>query len=132
MAPAIDHYADSHVRRVTGPQHQRLDGRAGVPEFSPFSASGPDPEAYPIQVVNVITGGIFALVPWLHRFGELVAPLTFIFTAYVAVFATCWDVGTGSGRAVLPRVAACLVVLQLGVERIVLAALLAAVGRRAG
>ena len=64
----------------------------------------------------------------MHRFGELVAPLTFIGTAYVAIFFICWDVGTGSGGQYYLVTIASLVVLQFGVERIGLAALLATIG----
>jgi class 3 adenylate cyclase len=80
-----------------------------------------------ITTINVCAAMIFALVPWLQRFGELVAPLTFIVAAYVSVFATCWDVGTGSGSQFFFLVGACLVVLMLGIEHIVLAAGLAAI-----
>ena len=41
-------------------------------------------------VLNVVSALIFASVPWLHRFGDLVAPLTFIGAAYVTVSASCW------------------------------------------
>ena len=54
-----------------------------------------------ITTINVCAAMIFAIVPWLQRFGELVAPLTFIGAAYVSIFATCWDVGHRFGRAVL-------------------------------
>ena len=54
-------------------------------------------------------------------------PLTFIGTAYVSIFVICWIVGTGSGLQFYFLVASCLVVLQLGVDRIVLAASLAAI-----
>ncbi len=47
--------------------------------------------------INIAAALVFAFVPMLHRFGELVAPLTFIFAAYATVLASCWDVGTGSG-----------------------------------
>jgi len=83
--------------------------------------------AWQLSTVNLGTAMIFALVPWLHRFGELVAPLTFIGAAYVSIFATCWDVGTGTGAQFFFVVSACLVVLVLGIERIALAAGLAAV-----
>lgn len=81
--------------------------------------------------ISSINGGaavIFAIVPLLHRFGDLVAPLTFIAAAYVSVFASCWDVGTGSGSQFFFLVGACLVVLLLGIERIALASVLAALG----
>jgi class 3 adenylate cyclase len=80
-----------------------------------------------MTTVNVCAAMIFAGVPWLQRFGELVAPLTFIGTAYVSIFVTCWDAGTGTGSQFFLLVAACLVVLMLGIERIVLASALAAV-----
>ncbi len=80
-----------------------------------------------ITAVQVGAAAVFAVVPWLHRFGELVAPLTFIGAAYVSVFATCWDAGTGSGSQFFYLVGACLVVLMLGIEHIVLASVLAAV-----
>ena len=78
-------------------------------------------------VINIVGAAIYAMVPWLHRFGELVAPLTFIGTAYVSIFVICWFVGTGSGLQFYFLVASCLVVLQLGIDRIVLAAGLAAI-----
>jgi adenylate cyclase len=78
-------------------------------------------------VINIVGAGIYATVPLLHRFGELVPPLTFIGTAYASIFTICWFVGTGSGLQFYFLVAACLVVLQLGVDRIFLAAGLAAV-----
>jgi len=86
-----------------------------------------DTWSWQVSSVNVISAIVFAMVPWLHRFGELVAPLTFIGAAYVSVFAGCWDIGTGSGGEFFFLVAACLVVLVLGIEHIVLASALAAV-----
>ncbi|MCV7332123.1 adenylate/guanylate cyclase domain-containing protein [Mycobacterium cookii] len=78
-------------------------------------------------VINIAAALIYAFVPVLHRFGELVSPLTFIGTAYVSIFTICWFVGTGSGLQFYFLVAACLVVLQLGVDRIFLASGLAAI-----
>ena len=78
-------------------------------------------------VINIVGAAIYATVPLLHRFGELLPPLTFIGTAYASIFTICWFVGTGSGLQFYFLVAACLVVLQLGVDRIFLAAALAAI-----
>jgi adenylate cyclase len=77
--------------------------------------------------INIAGAAIYACVPLLHRFGELLPPLTFILTAYLSIFAICWFVGTGSGLQFYFLVAACLVVLQLGVDRIFLASILAAI-----
>jgi len=83
--------------------------------------------SWQVSTVNAGAMLIFAIVPWLQRFGELVAPLTFIGAAYVTVFAIGWDTGTGSGSQMFFLVGACLVVLLLGIEHIVLASALAAV-----
>ncbi len=77
--------------------------------------------------INIAGAAIYACVPLLHRFGELLPPMTFILTAYLSIFAICWFVGTGSGLQFYFLVAACLVVLQLGVDRIFLASILAAI-----
>ncbi|MBY0440606.1 MAG: adenylate/guanylate cyclase domain-containing protein [Mycobacteriaceae bacterium] len=78
--------------------------------------------------VNLPAAVIFAAIPQLQRFGELVAPLTLIGTAYVTTFIDCWAAGTGSGTQLFYFVGACLAVLLLGIEHIVLAAGVAAVG----
>ncbi|OBB95508.1 adenylate/guanylate cyclase domain-containing protein [Mycobacterium sp. 852002-40037_SCH5390672] len=80
-----------------------------------------------IVSVNASAAMIFAAVPWLHRFGDLVAPLTFIGAAYISLFSSCWDAGTASGSQFFFLVAASLVVLVLGIDHIVLAASLAAI-----
>jgi class 3 adenylate cyclase len=80
-----------------------------------------------IMSINIAAMMMFAFVPWLQRFGELVAPLTFIGAAYVTISATIWDVGTDSGAQFFLLVGVCLVVLLLGIEHIVLAAILAAI-----
>jgi adenylate cyclase len=80
-----------------------------------------------INSINVISAMVFAIVPWLQRFGELVAPLTFIGAAYVSIVASCLAVGTGSGGQFFFLVGACLVVLLLGIEHIALASALGAV-----
>jgi adenylate cyclase len=86
-----------------------------------------DTWSWRLSSINVGAAIIFAIVPWLQRFGELVAPLTFIGAAYVSLFAISWDVGTGTGAQLYFVVGACLVVLVLGIEHILLASALAAV-----
>lgn len=83
--------------------------------------------SWQLSSINVAGVMVFAMVPWLQRFGELVAPLTFLGAAYVSVFASCLEVGTGSGSQFFFLVGACIVVLLLGIEHIVLASALAAV-----
>lgn len=81
-----------------------------------------------IGVLNVVAAAVFAMIPLLHRFGELVAPLTFICFAYASLFTITWNIGTGSGLQFYFLVPASIVVVILGIEHIVLASTLAAIG----
>ncbi|MDZ4266797.1 MAG: adenylate/guanylate cyclase domain-containing protein, partial [Mycobacterium sp.] len=81
-----------------------------------------------LGAVNVACGLVFLTIPRLCRFGELVAPLTFVAFAYVSLGFICFTIGTGSGLQFYTLVAASLAVLILGIERIVLAAVIAVVG----
>jgi adenylate cyclase len=85
------------------------------------------PTTWRVGWINVVAAVVFAGAPLLSRFGELVAPLTLVGTAYVAVFTVTWDAGTGTGAQFFLLVGACLAVLLLGSEHIALAAGLAAV-----
>lgn len=86
------------------------------------------PSMWPIGIVNIGTAVAFLAIPQLRRFGELVPPLVFTVLAYASLFFITWSVGTGSGLLFYYPMAAVLVVLTLGTERIRLAAVLAAVG----
>ncbi len=79
-----------------------------------------------IAMVNLAAGAIFLLIPLLYRFGELVAPLVFFFVAYASITVVCWHLGTSSGLPFYYLLAATLMVLILGVDHIVLTAVLAA------
>ncbi|MET0994375.1 MAG: adenylate/guanylate cyclase domain-containing protein, partial [Mycobacterium sp.] len=81
-----------------------------------------------LGIVNLGTAVIFLLIPLLGRFSELVAPLTFFFVAYASLFVVCWHIGTGTGLQFYFLVAASLVVLVLGIERIVLGSILVVLG----
>jgi adenylate cyclase len=81
-----------------------------------------------VAVTYLLPAVVFALVPLLQRFGEFAAPVAFIGCTYVTIFVICWSVGTGSGLQFYFLVTAPVVVLLLGVEHIVLASALAAVG----
>src|SRR4051812_28178622 len=74
------------------------------------------------------SGAVFLLIPLLYKFGELLAPLVFFFVAYTSITVVCWHLGTGSGMHFYYLVAATLMVLILGVDHIVLASALAALG----
>lgn len=122
-----EHYADSYARRV---RVLNINALMAVVVSACFAILGlwSGPAMYPTEAINLVAVIIFACVPLLHRFGEVVAPLVFLFSAYTSVFIICWDIGTGSGLQFYFVMTASLVVLQLGIERIGLAALLATIG----
>ncbi|MGC2655629.1 MAG: adenylate/guanylate cyclase domain-containing protein [Mycobacterium sp.] len=119
------HYADSAARRlrvlnINAWMAVSVCGTYGL--LGLFAGAG----ASTPQLIDLAAATIFAAVPLLHRFGELVAPLTFVCASYVSIVAITWNVGTGNGLQFFLLVTACLVVLQLGIEHIVLASMLAA------
>jgi adenylate cyclase len=120
------HYADRFVRRR---RVLRLNASMAMGISAGFGIMQllAAPQLWWTGAINIAGAAIYAIVPSLHRFGELVAPLTFIGTAYASIFAICWILGTGSGLQLYFLVAACLVVLQLGSDRIILAAILTAI-----
>ena len=81
-----------------------------------------------IAGINIVAAAIFAAVPLLHRFGGLVAPLTLIVTSYVSLSVVTWNIGTGAGLQFYFLVAATVAVLVMGIEHIVLACTLVAIG----
>jgi adenylate cyclase len=81
-----------------------------------------------VGLLNLAFGVIFLTVPLLYRFGELIAPLTFFVSAYVSVGYICYTIGTDSGLQFYFLVSATLVVLVFGIERIVLASTIVALG----
>ena len=81
-----------------------------------------------IAGINIVAAAIFAGVPLLHRFGGLVAPLTLIVTSYVSLSVVTWNIGTGAGLEFYFLVAATVAVLVMGIEHIVLACTLVAIG----
>lgn len=84
-----------------------------------------------IAVLNVASGVFFLLIPLLYKFGELVAPLVFYGVAYATITVVCWHLGTGSGMPLYYLLSAMLMVLILGVDHLVLASVLAALGTAA-
>ncbi|MEW5813178.1 MAG: adenylate/guanylate cyclase domain-containing protein [Actinomycetota bacterium] len=81
-----------------------------------------------LGVINMACGLAFLSIPRLCPLGEVVAPVTFVVFAYLSVAFFCYTMGTGSGLQFYFLVSASLVVLVLGIERIALAAVIAAIG----
>jgi adenylate cyclase len=83
---------------------------------------------WPIAIVNAVTALIFAMIPLLHRFGELVAPLTLVFAADVFMVVIGWKLGTHTGIAFFFIMSALVAVLVLGTDHLVSACIVVATG----
>jgi adenylate cyclase len=81
-----------------------------------------------IGLLNLVFAALFLAIRLLYRLGELIAPLTFFVFAYLSVTFICYSVGTNSGLQFYYLVSASLVVLVLGIERIVMSAVIVTLG----
>jgi adenylate cyclase len=81
-----------------------------------------------VGFVNLGTAALLAVIPLLYRFGELIPPLAFITTVYLAVTFLCWHLGTGTGVQFYFLIAGAAAVMVVGIERIGLAIAVAAIG----
>ena len=86
------------------------------------------PRILVLGLVNVGTAIAFMLIPLLHRFGEVIASLTFVTVAFVSLTYVGWHIGTDSGLQFYYLVSASLAVLVLGVEHLVMASIVVAIG----
>lgn len=88
-------------------------------------------EIWWIPLLNFGSALVFLTIPYLCRFGELVAPLVFFAVAYTVVTVMCVYMGTGTGLQLYFVVAAAITVVVLGIDHLVLAAVLASIGAAA-
>jgi len=78
--------------------------------------------------LHLATAVVFLLIPHLYRFGDLLPSVSFFLVAYTGMTVSSIYVGSGIGLHFYFAVAAAIVVLVLGIEHIVLASFLAALG----
>jgi adenylate cyclase len=81
-----------------------------------------------VGFVNLGTAALYAVIPLLYRFGELIAPLALTAVAYLSMTFVCWQFGTGTGVQFYFLIAAAASVMVLGIERVGLAIAGAAIG----
>ena len=81
-----------------------------------------------IGLINLALAGVFLVIPWLHRFGNLVAATVFVVVSYASLTFVGTQLGTDSGAQFYFLVSASLAVLVLGVDQLALAIITVAVG----
>jgi adenylate cyclase len=121
------HYAEAVVRRLRVLTIATWIAAAVSAIFGTLQITMGGPGWW-IGVLNLVFAMLFMGIPLLYRFGELIAPLTFFVFAYLSVTFICYSVGTSSGLQFYYLVAASLVVLVLGIERIVMSAVIVTLG----
>ena len=81
-----------------------------------------------IGLINLALAGVFLAIPLLHRFGNLIAALVFVAVSYTSLAFVGSQIGTDSGVQFYYLVSASLAVLVLGLDHLVLAGFVVAVG----
>ena len=81
-----------------------------------------------IGLINLATAAIFLAIPWLHRFGNIIAALVFVVVAYCSLTFVGSQIGTDSGVQFYYLVSASLAVLVLGMNHVVMAAAVVSIG----
>src|SRR6185503_19018957 len=87
----------------------------------------PRPEFWTRGIVNALMAVALVCLPLLHRFGALVAPFVFAAISYAFLFRNTYQVGTDGGSYLFYFSAATVSILILGIEHVVLAALMSVV-----
>ncbi|MEO8814737.1 MAG: adenylate cyclase [Mycobacterium sp.] len=121
------HYADRVSQRLRILKFTAWIAAAISGSFATLQFFG-GPDSWWIGLINLVAAVAFVATPTLYRYGELIAPLTFICVAYATIFVVCWVVGTRSGLQFYFLAAASIMVLIIGVEHIALVAAVAGVG----
>ncbi len=81
-----------------------------------------------IGLINVALAVVFLAIPLLHRFGNTVAAMVFVIVSFSALTFVGTQIGTDSGVQFYYLVSASLAVLVLGIDHLMLAGVVAAVG----
>lgn len=81
-----------------------------------------------IGLINLFIALVFLAIPLLHRFGNLIAALVFVAVSYTSLTFVGSQIGTDSGVQFYYLVSASLAVLVLGLDHVVLAGLVVAIG----
>ena len=125
-----ENYPEKVARRLRALNLAAWSGAAGatysVAVYVVVEFLDPKPGLWKVGVVNALAASIFASVPLLHRFGTLWSALTFYLTVQAYFFSVTWLLGTGSGMQMSYLLAAALIFVVLGIERILFSAVLGA------
>ncbi len=81
-----------------------------------------------LELINLGVAAVLLTIPWLNRFGNVIAPIVFVVISYSSLTFVGSQIGTDSGVQFYYLVSASLAVLVLGIEHLKLAGAVVAVG----
>jgi adenylate cyclase len=97
---------------------------AVIAGFAVLRSLDPTPGMWKFAAINWATAPLFASLPLLHRFGEMLAPIAFVVLAYSFIFVVTSLVGTAGGTWMYYFIATATGIIFLGTERYFATALL--------
>jgi adenylate cyclase len=122
-----ERYPEKVARRLRAVNITAWLSAAVTAFFTVVRLLDPVPGRWGIAAVNAIAVFLFALIPLLHRFGPLAAPLSFVVVSYTFILWVVSVFGTGGGAYLYYLTAAALCILFLGTEQKLLTATLSVI-----
>ena len=112
-----ERYPEKVARRLRAVNIAAWLSAAVTAFFAVVRLLDPVPGRWKIAAVNAIAALVFALIPLLHRFGPLCAPLAFVVVAYLFILWVISVFGTDGGAYLYYLMATALGILFLGTEQ---------------
>jgi adenylate cyclase len=93
-----ERYPEKVARRLRAVNIACWSGAMVGAYFAIVRLIDPAPGMFRRGLINAVPAVGLALLPLLHRFSPLAAPLALVAITYVFLFRTVYQVGTGAGR----------------------------------
>jgi adenylate cyclase len=122
-----ERYPEKVARRLRAMNIAAWIAAAQAGCFTILRMLDPAPGMFRRGLINAGIAAAFAALPLLHRFSPLAAPLVGLALAYAIIFRSVYQIGTGSGAYMFYLTLTALIVLLIGTEHVVLAALAGAI-----
>jgi adenylate cyclase len=122
-----ERYPEEVARRLRAVNFTTWCSAVFVAGYAIAQCFDPTPGLWKLVVANAVAATLLALVPLLHRFGPIAAPLGYSVVAYTASFIICAMLGTATGMPMQLLAVGAVSVLFFGSGRIAFATVFGAV-----
>ncbi len=116
-------YPEKVARRLRAVNFTVWCSAAFVAMYAIVQCFDPTPGIWKLAAANGVTAMLLVMLPLLHRFGPVAAPLGFSIISYAAIFIICGMIGTASGMSIQYLAVGAVLLLFFGSGRIGLAVL---------